>query len=137
MAARDHKAADRAEWVRRTGAGRVRQIRQIPISVDRSARRPVFLQRRSQGVLAAGRGELADQQRRGRVTELQRRGPDLLTLLAWLGALGLAGAARRITWLPHVDGRWVLALIVGLLVIAPYAPRGTEFRGAGEALSGI
>lgn len=51
-----------------------------------------------------------------------RRGPDLLTLLAGLGALGIAGTALLggITWLPDVDGRWVLAtlaLIVGLLLV--------------------
>lgn len=46
-------------------------------------------------------------------------GADLLTLLAGLGALGIAGAALLggITWLPHVDGRWVLALIVGFLLV--------------------
>jgi hypothetical protein len=51
-----------------------------------------------------------------------RRGPDLLTLLAGLGALGIAGTALLggIAWLPDVDGRWVLAalaLIVGLLLV--------------------
>lgn len=51
-----------------------------------------------------------------------QRGPDLLTLLAGLGALGIAGTALLggITWLPDVDGRWVLAalaLIVGLLLV--------------------
>jgi hypothetical protein len=51
-----------------------------------------------------------------------RRGPDLLTLLAGLGALGIAGTTLLggIAWLPHVDGRWVLAalaLIVGLLLV--------------------
>ncbi|MBV9162617.1 MAG: hypothetical protein JO281_13950 [Pseudonocardiales bacterium] len=52
----------------------------------------------------------------------RRRGPDLLTLLAGLSALGIAGAALlgSIAWLPAVDGRWVLAalaLIVGLLLV--------------------
>ncbi len=51
-----------------------------------------------------------------------RRGPDLLTLLAGLGALGIAGTALLggIAWLPEVDSRWVLAalaLIVGLLLV--------------------
>jgi hypothetical protein len=51
-----------------------------------------------------------------------RRGPDLLTLLAGLGALGIAGTALLggIAWLPDVDGRWVLAalaLIIGLLLV--------------------
>jgi hypothetical protein len=51
-----------------------------------------------------------------------RRGPDLLTLLAGLGALGIAGTALLggIAWLPDVDSRWVLAalaLIVGLLLV--------------------
>lgn len=50
------------------------------------------------------------------------RGPDLLTLLAGLGALGIAATALLggIPWLPHVDGRWVLAalaLTVGLLLV--------------------
>jgi hypothetical protein len=51
-----------------------------------------------------------------------RRGPDLLTLLAGLGALGVAATALLggIAWLPDVDGRWVLAtlaLVVGLLLV--------------------
>jgi hypothetical protein len=51
-----------------------------------------------------------------------RRGPDLLTLLAGLGALGIAGTALLggIAWLPDLDPRWViaaLALIVGLLLV--------------------
>lgn len=51
-----------------------------------------------------------------------RRGPDLLTLLAGLGALGIAGTTLLggIAWFPEVDGRWVLAtlaLIVGLLLL--------------------
>jgi hypothetical protein len=51
-----------------------------------------------------------------------QRGPDLFTLLAGLGALGIAGTALLggIAWLPDVDGRWVLAalaLIVGLLLV--------------------
>jgi hypothetical protein len=53
---------------------------------------------------------------------IPRRGPDLLTLLAGLGALGIAGTALLggNAWLPEVDGRWVLAalaLIVGLLLV--------------------
>jgi hypothetical protein len=51
-----------------------------------------------------------------------RRGPDLLTLLAGLVALGISTIALLgdIPWLPPVDGRWVLAalaLIVGLLLV--------------------
>ncbi|MCA1697092.1 MAG: hypothetical protein LC749_21580 [Actinobacteria bacterium] len=51
-----------------------------------------------------------------------RRGPDLLTLVAGLGSLGIAATALLggIAWLPDVDGRWVLAalaLIVGLLLV--------------------
>ncbi len=51
----------------------------------------------------------------------QRRGPDLLTLAAGLGALGISGTVLLggITWLPEVDARWVLAagaLVVGLLL---------------------
>ena len=51
-----------------------------------------------------------------------RSGPDLLTLLVGLGALGIAGTALLggLAWVPHVDGRWILAglaLIVGLLLI--------------------
>jgi hypothetical protein len=51
-----------------------------------------------------------------------QRGPDLFTLLAGLGALGIAGTALLggISWLPDVDARWVLAalaLIVGLLLV--------------------
>jgi len=51
-----------------------------------------------------------------------RRGPDALSLLAGLGALGVAGPAllSGVTWLPDVDGRWVLAalaLLVGLLLV--------------------
>jgi hypothetical protein len=51
-----------------------------------------------------------------------RRGPDLLTLVTGLGALGIAGTAllNGIPWLPHLEGRWVLvtlALIVGLLLV--------------------
>ena len=51
-----------------------------------------------------------------------RRGPDLLTLLVGLGALGIAGTALLggIAWLPEVDSRWILAalaLIVGLLLV--------------------
>lgn len=57
-----------------------------------------------------------------------RRGPDLLTLVVGLGALGVAAAALLggIAWLPDIDGRWVLAvlaLIVGsLLVIGSLRP---------------
>jgi hypothetical protein len=51
-----------------------------------------------------------------------RRGPDLLTLVAGLGSLGIAATALLggVTWLPDVDGRWVLAalaLFVGLLLV--------------------
>jgi hypothetical protein len=51
-----------------------------------------------------------------------RRGPDLLTLITGLGALGIAGTALLggIPWLPEVDPRWVLAalaLVVGLLLV--------------------
>jgi hypothetical protein len=51
-----------------------------------------------------------------------QRGPDALTLLAGLVALGLAGTALLggSAWLPGVDSRWVLAalaLIVGLLLV--------------------
>ncbi|MGH3913080.1 MAG: hypothetical protein ACRDTC_06680 [Pseudonocardiaceae bacterium] len=59
----------------------------------------------------------------------RRRGPDLLTLTAGLGALAVAigvplGGA---TWLAGLDARWVLAalaMIVGLLlVISSVRPR--------------
>lgn len=51
-----------------------------------------------------------------------RRGPELLTLVAGLGALGVAAATLLggLAWFPDVDGRWVLAilaLIVGLLLV--------------------
>jgi hypothetical protein len=51
-----------------------------------------------------------------------RRGPDLLTLVAGVGSLGIAATALLggVAWLPDVDGRWVLAalaLIVGLLLV--------------------
>jgi hypothetical protein len=51
-----------------------------------------------------------------------RRGPDLLTLVTGLGALGLATTTLLggIAWLPRADGRWMiaaLALIVGLLLV--------------------
>ena len=51
-----------------------------------------------------------------------RRSPDLLTLVAGLVALGLAGTTLLggIAWLPDVDGRWVLAtlaLVIGLLLV--------------------
>ncbi|HEY6423914.1 MAG TPA: hypothetical protein VIY28_11825 [Pseudonocardiaceae bacterium] len=50
------------------------------------------------------------------------RAPDLLTLAAGLGALGVAGTAllSGIAWLPTPDTRWVLAalaLVVGLLLV--------------------
>lgn len=53
---------------------------------------------------------------------IPRRGPDLLTLLAGLGALGIAGTALLggIARLSDLDPRWViaaLALIVGLLLV--------------------
>lgn len=52
----------------------------------------------------------------------RRRGPDLLTLVAGLGALGVAAAALLggFAWLPGLDVRWVLAtvaMIVGLLLV--------------------
>jgi hypothetical protein len=52
-----------------------------------------------------------------------RRGPDLLTLVAGLGSLGIAAIALLggVAWLPGLDGRWVLAalaLLVGLLLLA-------------------
>ncbi|MGH3781383.1 MAG: hypothetical protein ACRDRO_12345 [Pseudonocardiaceae bacterium] len=51
-----------------------------------------------------------------------RRGPDLLTLVAGLGSLGIAVTALLggVAWLPDIDGRWVLAalaLLVGLLLV--------------------
>lgn len=51
-----------------------------------------------------------------------RYSPDLLTLVAGLVALGLAGTTLLggIAWLPDVDGRWVLAglaLVIGLLLV--------------------
>lgn len=51
-----------------------------------------------------------------------RRGPDLLTLVAGLGSLGIAATTLLggVAWLPDVDGRWVLAalaLLVGLLLV--------------------
>jgi hypothetical protein len=50
------------------------------------------------------------------------RGPDLLTLAAGLGALGVSGTALLgdVAGLPGLDVRWVLAalaLIVGLLLV--------------------
>jgi hypothetical protein len=52
----------------------------------------------------------------------RRRGPDLLTLAAGLGALGVASTALfgGLAWLPGVDLRWVLAavaMLVGLLLV--------------------
>lgn len=51
-----------------------------------------------------------------------QRGPDLLTLAAGLGALGIAatGLLGGIPWLPKLDTRWVLATIalaLGLLLV--------------------
>jgi hypothetical protein len=51
-----------------------------------------------------------------------RRGPDLLTLAAGLGALAISGTVLLggNTWLPGLDIRWVLAvvaLVVGLLLV--------------------
>jgi hypothetical protein len=70
-----------------------------------------------------------------------RRGPDLLTLVAGLASLGIAVTALLggVTWLPDVDGRWVLAalaLLVGLLLVlgslrpqrVPIAPSGAIRR---------
>jgi hypothetical protein len=55
-------------------------------------------------------------------TLISRRGPDLLTLVAGVGSLGIAATALLggVTWLPDMDGRWVLAalaLLVGLLLV--------------------
>jgi hypothetical protein len=52
----------------------------------------------------------------------RRRSPDLLTLVAGLGALGIAVNALLggLDWLPDLDARWVLAAIamtVGLLLV--------------------
>jgi membrane protein implicated in regulation of membrane protease activity len=52
----------------------------------------------------------------------ERGGPDLLTLIVGLAALGIAVATLLggMAWLPSIDGRWllaVLALIVGLLLV--------------------
>ena len=63
-----------------------------------------------------------------------RRGPDLLSLVVGLGALGIAVATLLggIVWLPYLDGRWVLAalaLIVGsLLVIGSLRPHKPPSR---------
>ena len=63
------------------------------------------------------------------VSPTARRGPDLLTLVAGLGALGLAAATllRSTAWLPNVDGRWVIAVLAliigGFLVIASLRPQ--------------
>lgn len=53
---------------------------------------------------------------------VRRRGPDLLTLAAGLGALGISVGALLggIGWLPGVDARWVLAavaILVGLVLV--------------------
>lgn len=68
-----------------------------------------------------------------------QRGPDLLTLLIGLGALGIAGTALLggIAWLPDVDGRWVLAalaLIVGLLLVVSSLrpPRRSPIEDRGQ-----
>lgn len=59
----------------------------------------------------------------------RRRGPDLLTLAAGLGALGISISALLggMGWLPGVDARWVLAtvaILVGLvLVLGSIHPR--------------
>lgn len=56
-------------------------------------------------------------------------GPDLVTLVAGLGAVGLAATTLLggVAWLPDVDGRWViaaLALGIGLfLVISSLRPQ--------------
>ncbi len=52
----------------------------------------------------------------------ERHGPDLLTLIVGLAALGIAVATLLggMAWLPSIDGRWLLAitaLIVGLLLV--------------------
>lgn len=51
-----------------------------------------------------------------------QRGPDLLPLIAGLGALGVSAATLLggIAWLPDVDTRWILAalaLVIGLLLV--------------------
>lgn len=55
--------------------------------------------------------------------ENRRRAPDLLTLLAGIGALVVAISALvgSASWLPAVDARWLLAggaVTVGLLLLA-------------------
>jgi hypothetical protein len=55
-------------------------------------------------------------------TPTLRRGPDLLTLLAGLGALGIASATLLggTDWQRSVNSRWLLAalaLLVGLLLV--------------------
>lgn len=58
-----------------------------------------------------------------------QRGPDLLPLIAGLGALGISAATLLggIAWLPDIDSRWVLAalalIIGGLLVIGSLRPQ--------------
>jgi hypothetical protein len=52
----------------------------------------------------------------------ERRGPDLLTAIVGLAALGIAIATLLggMAWLPGIDGRWllaILALTVGLLLV--------------------
>ncbi len=60
---------------------------------------------------------------------VRRRGPDLLTLAAGLGALGISVGALLggFVWLPGADARWVLAavaILIGLvLVIGSIRPR--------------
>ncbi|MGQ0778026.1 MAG: hypothetical protein ACT4NY_27050 [Pseudonocardiales bacterium] len=62
-------------------------------------------------------------------TPAQRRGPDLLTLSAGLGALAVAIGVPLSggSWLAGLDARWVLAaeaMLVGLLlVIGSIRPR--------------
>lgn len=65
-----------------------------------------------------------------------QRGPDLLPLIAGLGALGISAATLLggIAWLPDIDSRWVLAalaLIIGLLlVIGSLRPQKPEHDGS-------
>jgi hypothetical protein len=50
------------------------RISEVSAGVDGATHRAVLLERRRQRVLPPGRGQLADQQRRGRMPELQRPG---------------------------------------------------------------